>query len=512
MSKIKKIIEWAKAHYIMSAIILIVVLFVGYKIFAGNSVAREEVVVSMGDVTQKVIVSGKTKPVDSVDLGFETNGKVVRSFIDVGDRVTVGQKLVELDSSEVYANYLKSQANLASEQAKLDEIKKGTRPEEIAIAETQVANAQTDLNDAMSNMASKMLDAYAKSDDVIHNNADQFFTNPRTNPQINLVTLDSQLKNDAEQARFRLEATLLIWKDNVATGKTISVSKINADLIEVKNFLDKMATMVNSQTTSSGTTQTTLDTYKASISSARSSILTSISTISTAEEKLNSAKSALTLAQRNLDLKKGGNTPEAIKSAEARVMQFEADLQNASAQLKKMTLYSPLNGVVTKQDAKVGEIMTPSQSVVSIISDSDLEIESNVSEINIGKVAVGNPVIITMDAFPGEKFAGTVTYIEPAETIIDGVVNYKVKIAFAEKYTQMKSGLTTNLEIITSVKVGVIRVPQYALVTKDAGTFVTKKENKKMIEVPVTVGLVGQDGFVEIISGVAVGDTVVMPE
>jgi hypothetical protein len=76
----------------------------------------------------------------------------------------------------------------------------------------------------------------------------------------------------------------------------------------------------------------------------------------------------------------------------------------------------------------------------------------------------------------------------------------------------MKSGLTTNLEIITSVKVGVIRVPQYALVTKDAGTFVTKKENKKMIEVPVTVGLVGQDGFVEIISGVAVGDTVVMPE
>jgi HlyD family secretion protein len=164
---------------------------------------------------------------------------------------------------------------------------------------------------------------------------------------------------------------------------------------------------------------------------------------------------------------------------------------------------------VTKKDVEVGEIVTAGKNVISVISDSDLEIEANVSEINIGKVAVGNPVVITMDAFPGEKFSGTVSYIDPGETLLDGVVNYKVTIAInkSDKTSLIKSGLTTNLEIITNTKSGVLRVPVYSV--KDGKVLKqVAPTSKEFVESPVTLGVVGGDGYAEAVSGVNEGDVI----
>jgi RND family efflux transporter MFP subunit len=223
---------------------------------------------------------------------------------------------------------------------------------------------------------------------------------------------------------------------------------------------------------------------------------------------MTTAESTLISAEGTLSLKQNGSTSETIHAEEAVVMQRRAGVESAQAKLSKMTLRSPQNGIITKQDAKVGEIVTPGKIVISVISDGNLEIESDISEISIGKIQVGNPVSLMFDAFPGETFAGKVTYIEPAETIIDGVVNYKVTVGFDEKYPQMKSGLTSKLEIQTAVKAEVLVVPQYALVRKDSGVFVSKKEGKAFVEVPVTVGLTGQDGNVEVLSGLSEGDVV----
>ncbi|HEY0220949.1 MAG TPA: efflux RND transporter periplasmic adaptor subunit, partial [Candidatus Paceibacterota bacterium] len=268
---------------------------------------------------------------------------------------------------------------------------------------------------------------------------------------------DSQLKSDINFARTRIESILSAW--NIQNGEN--------NLPTISDFLDKVAKAVNSQTPTPSLTQTTIDGYKADMSSAKSTLITY-------RDALTSAKSALSLAERNLTLKKSGSTPEAINAEIAKVKQFEADFQSAKARLSKMTLRSPQNGVVTIQDAKVGETVTPGKNIISIISDSDLEIESNVSEVSVGKVALGNSVNLTFDAFPGKVFQGTVTYIEPAETIIDGVVNYKIRVAFSNKYPEMKSGLTSKLEIITGEVKDVIVVPQYSLVNKTDGVYVKR--------------------------------------
>jgi RND family efflux transporter MFP subunit len=484
-TKIQNAKEYIMSNKIISAIILLVILVIGYNVFSGNSSKQEVYTIKKGSITQKVIVNGKTKAITDSNLAFEVNGTVRSASVAVGSRVVVGQTLVSLDQGVAYADLLKARANLESEKARLDELKRGTRPEEIAVAEVEVKNAVTKLDDAERNLYNKVVD-------VVNNSIDQFFSNPKTsNPQFNLVTNDMQVKNSINLGRLKVEAMISSWDD----------TKIDSYLPEITALVDNVASVVNSQTGTSGLSQATIDAYKASMSTARSSYVT-------AKETLNTAQSTLALANQNLALKKSGTAPEVVRAQEAKVLQNEASVASAEVQLGKMTLRSPQNGIVTKQDAKVGEIVTPGKVVVSVISDSDLEIESNVSEVSIGKVSVGNPVVITFDAFTGEVFSGAVSYIEPGETLVDGVVNYKITVAFSEKYPQIKSGLTSKLDIITGEKKDVLTVPEYALIKEDGKNFAMKQNGKEYSKVQIETGLRGQDGFVEVLSGLNEGDVV----
>ncbi|MHB1316530.1 MAG: efflux RND transporter periplasmic adaptor subunit [Minisyncoccota bacterium] len=509
ITKIKNYIQTHKKIVVTIGLLLIVIL---YFIFRSGNGSVETFVVEKGTISEQVIVTGKVKPANEVDLAFDRSGKVSRAFVEIGSSVVVGQTLVTLDSSEVYADYLKAQANVASEQARLDELNRGTRPEELSITESEVSNSEIAVSNAEDKLQSALYEAYTKSDDAVRNNVDQLFSNPKTsNPQITITINDTQLKNDINIMRFEVENLLSSWDKNTTSTSRETIVKISNDLNTVKMFVDKVASAVNALSSNSSVSASTVDGYKSSISSARNILISAQTSISTAEEKLNSTKSSLLIAQKNLSLKKVGTSEEEIRAQQARVLQYQAQVQAVGAQLSKMTLRSPLTGVVTKQDAKTGEIVSSGKSVVSIISNNDLEIEANVSEISVGKVQLGNHVDITMDAFPGKIFSGNVTYIEPGETIVDGVVNFKITVAFNEKYSELKTGLSTNMTIVTAQKEGVLRIPAYAVTKKDDISYVSIREgNNTPVEVRVNTGFKGSDGFVEILSGLKEGDVLVL--
>ena len=81
-------------------------------------------------------------------------------------------------------------------------------------------------------------------------------------------------------------------------------------------------------------------------------------------------------------------------------------------------------------------------------------------------------VDMTFDAFPGETFTGKVFYIDPAETIESGVVDYLVKVSFDTPDPRIKSGLTANLDINTQTNQNALILPQYAIIQNASGTFV----------------------------------------
>src|SRR5581483_1987631 len=177
--------------------------------------------------------------------------------------------------------------------------------------------------------------------------------------------------------------------------------------------------------------------------------------------------------------------------------------------IAKASLVAPISGVVTVQNAKVGQIATPGNVLVSLISNGGLEIDAQVPETDIGKVAVNNPVKITLDAFPGETFTGKVFYIDPAQTIVSGVVDYKIKISFDKSDSRIKSGLTANLTVQTQTDQNALILPQYAIIQNTTGTFVEVLQNGSPKQIPVTLGIRDQEGNVEVASGVTEGQQVI---
>ncbi|MBI3626753.1 efflux RND transporter periplasmic adaptor subunit [Candidatus Uhrbacteria bacterium] len=569
-----------RVKLIVSGVIVLAVASIFYFDYKKNRSDNREIIhVKKADIVQQVTVTGTTKASESVNLGFEKVGKVKNINVKVGDMVKTGQTLLSIDSKDVYAQLSQANASLESSQAslqqyqaalsvqksKLDELKKGARPEEISVTQAKVDSAQTTLADAKENLAniktkasadlsnlygttSEVLnDALIKAQDSVQKQTDDLFVNDDgTNPQVTFAIIDGQIENDVKALRLKVTGELNVWGPQVSGLNSTSTNdqldlalQAGKDhLLIVRDFLAKAMDALNSASNLSTATQSS---YKTNVTSARTNVnlaltnlnsqiqaiinqkITNQNNVSNAQSKVNEASSSLLNAQRELDLKQAGATSEEISGQEAAVQQAEANIASQQAQIKrakaeilayqvqwdKTILRSPINGVVTKQDAKLGALVASNQTIVSIISANSLQIEANVPEVDISKISIGNPVAITLDAITGEKFDGKVIYQDPAETIIDGVVNYKIKVDFAKSDDRIKSGLTANLAIETLRKKDAVVLPQYAIIEKDNGNFVSKETTTGIQETPIVIGIRGVNNDVEVLSGVSDGDRVV---
>jgi RND family efflux transporter MFP subunit len=512
-----------KPAYYVSLIAVIGLALLWLIFFRGKSNSLSFVDVKRGTIVQEVTVTGKTKAVSSVNLSFESGGRVVQVLVDVGTRVVAGQTLVVLDQSELEAQLAQAEANLLVQKAKLAELKRGPREEDLITSESRVVSSQAALDIATTDLKDAIDKALVQADDVVSHYSDKYFISPKSfspqfqvyfyngNSKVYFDIADYELKLKLSQDRVKVGETLTLWQKEIKTNKDLLSLARNSKnyAIQIREFLDLLAQAVNSFGSSDLSYQATVNGYKADIATARTNINAVIDGLNSAIEKYTNAQTNLIVAQNTYNSEKAGSTKEAIIAGEAQVMQAQGQVDLINSQLSKKVLIAPISGVVTSKKLEVGENVSPGVSVISIIADSNLEIEANVPEVDIGKVAVGNPVRITLDAFPGEEFTGRVTYIDPAETVVDGVVNFKIKVIFDKSDTRLKSGLTANLSIRTLVKNNVLVVPQYVLVENDLGTFVRMSSGGKIKDIPVKVGIRGIDSMVEIISGVKEGDKVV---
>lgn len=293
-------------------------------------------------------------------------------------------------------------------------------------------------------------------------------------------------------------------------------------------------------------TQTNLNTYKTNISAQQTNVTSGISALQTAQSNLNdalndlnneisSAKDDLATAQANSSEKiaaanakvdnsyrlyqvalaqlsqlKAGARVQDINLNQAQISQAQAALDLVKNQIANNIIKAPADGVITKKNYEAGEQSSPAKPVFSLLSSNNFEIEVDVSEADITKVVLNNPVEITLDAFgPDIKFSGRVNFIEPAETIIQDVVYYKVKINFDGNNLAVKSGMTANANINTAKKDDVITMPSRAMIEKDGGKYARQLLNGQIRETPITIGLRGDNGLVEVLSGLSQGDMVV---
>lgn len=500
-----------KKKLFITGIIIVFVVIGAYFLFRPKAPTYTFVEAKKETLTQEVSVTGHVKPESDADLAFDVSGKVSWINAEVGSHVAVGQSLVQLSNGDVRARLEEAEAALSNQQIKLTEIQKGTRPEELQVYETKVRNAEAALADAKINLRDKVQDAFTKSDDSVRSKADKFFNNARTSdPQFNLTLGDSQIKTDLNSSRVNLETMLTSWEISLMTDKENSVLAKN-NTTQVGTFLDKLAFAINSVTPSYSLTQTTIDGYKADIYSARTNISSALSGLTSAESSVKTASSNLELAQKELDLQRAGATTEQIASQITLVAQAQANVNNYKAQLGKTILYSPIGGVVTKQDAKVGEIIQAGKIIVSVISLNKFKIETDIPEADIAKISLNDNAKITLDAYGDEViFDAKVIKMDPAETIVEGVSTYKVTLEFNTADERIRSGMTANIDILTEQKNDVIAIPQRAIIEEGTRKLVKiLQDNKTIKEVTIKTGLKGSNGNIEITEGINAGEKVI---
>ncbi|MEK7581856.1 MAG: efflux RND transporter periplasmic adaptor subunit [Patescibacteria group bacterium] len=509
MWKIKNFIKSVKSFAVRRpwiTIILIIILIGGGFWFYKSKTAVPEInfaEVKRGTISQIISVTGRVKPAEDVELSFEKSGRISAVYRNVGENVEAGQFLVSIDSGDISAQLSQAKATVRAEQAKLDELKAGTRPEDINISEIAVQNAVSDLVNGIKN-------GYVNADDAIHNKVDQFFSNPKSSsPKFNFTVNDSQLSIYIDTNRLLMESVLNSWNISVSQLSISQniipyINEAKSSLNSVQIFLDKIAIAINSLTTNSNISQTTIDGYKAAVVSARTNVNTALDNVTASEEKYNNALSALSL-------KKAGTAKEQIDAQAAKVEGAEANVANLEAQLRKTVLYSPISGMVTKQDAKVGEIAPTGIILFAVISNAKYEIEADIPEADISKIKMGDKAEVTLDAYGNDAiFYATVSKINPTETIIDGVATYKTTLQFNKNDARVKPGMTANTDIYGQKKENVLFIPGRTISTKERIKTVNLIENGNTREVIVTTGLRGSNGDIEILSGLKRGDKVKM--
>jgi len=471
---------------LIAIVVVILALLLVWWFWPSEDKNSDTITVTKGTITQEVVVTGQTKPGKNVEMSFDRSGRISVVGAEVGDRVYAGQLLASLDSRDL-------EAQLDQGLAELESLKKGARAEDISVSEVAV-------NSALDSFVQAMKDSYSQADDAVRNRTDQLFSSPRSlDALFNLDGIDYNDKLDITLRHRQIEIDFVEWElmSRNPTSKydlSTAYDKIYNNLTYIRNYLDRLSFLVNSYVPNATYSASVLSGYRADIATGRSEVTSAMA-------NLNTTKQAYQTAHKQLALKRAPATTEALVGKEAQ-------LDGIRAQIAKNTITSPIDGLVTRQDAKVGESASPGVNIVTVMSASGFLIEANVPEVDIGKLLVGNQVNFTLDAFPGEDWVGKVIYIEPSETIVDGVVEYKIRASIDQNNPRMKSGLTANLTIITAKKENVLILPQYAIIENDLGSFVEKIGGQNATQTPITLGIRSQDGNVEILAGVMEGDKV----
>jgi HlyD family secretion protein len=218
---------------------------------------------------------------------------------------------------------------------------------------------------------------------------------------------------------------------------------------------------------------------EARVAQARANLQVSEANVQKAEVALKDARRTLernrTLFAKNYIARSDLDTAETneqsaaaqLNAAKAQVEQNRAAQQQEETNLQYTRILSPVDGVVISRNVDIGQTVAASfqtPTLFSIAQDlTQMQIDTNVDEADIGRVMVGQTVSFTVDAYPDTTFPGKVAEIRNAPTTVQNVVTYDVVVKVANPERKLKPGMTANVSVITATAQGILKVPNAAL-------------------------------------------------
>ena len=256
----------------------------------------------------------------------------------------------------------------------------------------------------------------------------------------------SQGKAKVENARatsLNAQADIATARSNVASSKA-NVIKAKVSVDDTKRSLDRSLELFRRNLISASdrdTAQTAYDSALAQFEAAQAQE-------SASEAQLDSAKAKL-------------------EAARAQIKQAEAELESAQVNLDHTLIAAPVTGIVISRNVDVGQTVAASlqaPTLFTIAQDlTEMQVDTNVSEADIGRVAIGQDATFTVDAFPNFTFRGKVSDIRNAPVTVQNVVTYDVVILVKNPDLKLRPGMTANASVLVAQKENVLKIPNAAL-------------------------------------------------
>ena len=362
----------------------------------GEETATPEVAL---DFVPVVSVTGEVVPAKWATISAQANGRVTQVLVEPGDEVVEGDLLVRLDPTDAQLALQQAEAALEAAQAQLALLKAAPLLQEVTAAEAAVEAAQAALSQ--------------------------------------VVAQRNELAGGAIEAEIAAAEAEVAGAEAARKAARIRYDDIRGD--DVDDWVKKEAAL------RSRAAEQTLDVAQMQLAQVRVSAGARMREV---DAGVQAAESQRDIVEAQLGLLQAGATEEEIAVVGAAVAQAEAALEATRVALARCEIHAPFAGTIGAVHARVGELVAPGQSLVTLGDLSTLRVETtDLDEIDVARVAVGQVATVTFDALPERVFTGDVTRISPMADPGAGGVNYTVVVVLDETDPVIRWGMTAFVDI-----------------------------------------------------------------
>ncbi len=454
----------------------------------------------------KLELVGEVRSQAEAILRIERGGEVTEVYVSSGDRVAPGTVLAEVENASERAAIAQARASLQTQEANLAKALAGARPEERVTLEANVASAEVALTEAEVGVVNRVRSAYTSVEAAVRNDADTFFEEPRTNPDLIPIAGTYTARVALEARRKELESLLVNWSAEVSAlsaegdlEQALSTAETNTRA--VKSFLDELAFIVSDQEPRADLTASQISSQNTTLQGARASMDSTLTALSGARTTLASARAQLESAESAEAQGVTGARSEDVDAARAAVASAEAGVQSAFANYDKTVLRSPIAGVVTTLALSRGDFANSGELGAVVANPQALQVELFVSAATRNRLSVGETVRIA------DVADGVITSLDPG---INPATNQaRVFVGVTEGASGLVQGDTVTLvrdatdapqapEVQTN---GPVEIPLTALKIRPTGKSVFTVDDGVLIAHPVEDGAIIGDA-IQIVSGI----------
>jgi HlyD family secretion protein len=431
-----------------------VVAFVILRRNSTNTVTQYQTAeVKRGNLVATIGATGTVRAKQSAVLTWQSTGTVDIVNVKVGDNVPRDFVMAYLKKTSLPQNLVMAEADLASAQTSLDNLRNSNSA--LAKAEQDLANAKQAVEDAQKNVTK--LDFRRYSDDMLKRAKDELVL--------------------AKRNVSRAEDYFKLFKD-----------RPNGDAEKAQAELN----LVNARTTRDQK-QATLDWYLGTPSPLDAAKYRAALSVAQAQEAD---------AQRTYDRLNAGNVVE-IASAQARV-------DAAQATLNLARVVAPIPGIVTESYPLPGDQVNAGVKAFRLDDLSNLYVDVEVSEVDINSVEVGQTATLSFDAILNKNYHGKVVEVAKVGTTVGGVVNFTVTVEIADADDLVKPGMTAAVNVVVQEQKNVVLIPNRAVRLVNAERVVYVLVSGKPKAVKVSLG--SSSGIDSVLAGgdIKEGDPIIL--